>query len=97
EGSRLGMQMYGTDLNPVAWFGVKNAFSKVTRSDAQALLDFIEAEVKPQLMPFYTCSGPNGERGTWTRISDGRVMSVDFDPIALQPAERKHYRYDGPE
>jgi adenine-specific DNA methylase len=20
EGSRLGMQMYGTDLNPVAWF-----------------------------------------------------------------------------
>jgi putative DNA methylase len=24
EGSRLGMQMYGCDLNPVAWFIVKN-------------------------------------------------------------------------
>ena len=23
EGSRLGMQMYGNDLNPVAWFVVK--------------------------------------------------------------------------
>ena len=29
EGSRLGMQMYGADLNPVAWLGVKNELSDV--------------------------------------------------------------------
>ena len=30
EGARLGMQMWGTDLNPVAWLVVKNEFAKVT-------------------------------------------------------------------
>ncbi len=29
EGSRLGMQLWGTDLNPVAWLVVKNALAKV--------------------------------------------------------------------
>jgi adenine-specific DNA methylase len=29
EGSRLGMQMFGNDLNPVAWFVVKQEFAKV--------------------------------------------------------------------
>ena len=29
EGARLGMQMYGNDLNPVAWFVVKNELAHV--------------------------------------------------------------------
>jgi putative DNA methylase len=97
EGSRFGMQMYGTDLSPIAWFVVRNEFAKVTKAEVQALLDDIEAEVKPQLMPFYACDGPNGEKGTWTRISDERVMEDDFDPLLLKPDERKLYRYEGPE
>ena len=97
EGSRLGMQMYGNDLNPVAWFVVKNEFAKVTKEEVRTLLDDIEEEVKPQLMPFYACDGPNGEKGTWTRLSDGRVMGRDFDPLALKPEERKLYKYAGPE
>jgi len=52
EGSRLGMQMYGCDLNPVAWFIVKNEMAKVDPAEVQALLDEIESEVKPQIMPF---------------------------------------------
>ena len=47
EGSRLGMQMYGNDLNPVAWFVVKNAIAKVEKADVEALLVDIEHEVKP--------------------------------------------------
>jgi putative DNA methylase len=74
EGSRLGMQMYGNDLNPVAWFVVKNEFAKVTKEEVQALLDDIEAEVKPQIMPFYACKGPDGQKGTWTRLFDDRVI-----------------------
>jgi putative DNA methylase len=97
EGSRIGMQMYGNDLNPVAWYVVKNEFAKVTKEEVQALLNDIEAEVKPQLMPFYACNGPSGERGAWTRLSDGRVMGNEFDPLALKPEERNLYRYDGPE
>jgi putative DNA methylase len=97
EGSRLGMQMYGNDLNPIAWFVVKNEFAKVTSEEVQALLDDVEAEVKPQLMPFYACDGPDGEIGTWTRMSDGLPMGDDFDPLALPPEERKLYKYEGPE
>jgi transcription elongation factor Elf1 len=89
--------MYGNDLNPVAWFVVKNEFAKVTKEEVQALLDDIEEEVKPQLMPFYACDGPNGEKGRWTRLSDGRAMGRDFDPLALKPEERMLYKYEGPE
>ena len=97
EGSRLGMQMFGNDLNPVAWFVVKTELADVKKAEVEALLADIEAEVKPQIMPFYACNGPHGERGTWTRIADGKVMGADFDPLALKPDERKAYKYDGPE
>ena len=97
EGSRLGMKMFGSDLNPVAWLIVKNELANVTKQEVQALLDDIEAEVKPQLMPFFACDGPNGERGAWTRLSDGRVMDEKFEPLLLRPEERKLYKYNGPE
>lgn len=97
EGSRLGMQMYGCDLNPVAWFIVNNEMAKVDPADVQALLDEIEAEVKPQIMPFYACDCPRGHKGKWTRISTGEVMKADFDPLALEPSQRKHFQYEGPE
>jgi len=45
EGSRLGMQMFGNDLNPVAWFVVKQEFAKVNIEEVKRLLADIEAEV----------------------------------------------------
>jgi putative DNA methylase len=97
EGSRLGMQMYGCDLNPVAWFIVKNEMAKVDPAEVQALLAEIEAEVKPQIMPFYACDCARGHKGKWTRISTGEVMGSRFDPLAVGPHDRKDYRYEGPE
>lgn len=97
EGSRLGMNMYGNDLNPVAWFVTKTAMADVRREEVEALLRDIEAEVKPQVMPFYACNGPDGERGTWTHLPTKRTMGPDFDPLALTPPERHDYSYVGPE
>ena len=68
EGSRLGMQMFGCDLNPVAWFIVKNEMAQVDIEEVKRLLADIEAEVKPQIMPYYACDGPNGEKGKWFRL-----------------------------
>ena len=42
EGSRLGMQMYGTDLNPVAWFVVKAAMAQASEEEVEALLADVE-------------------------------------------------------
>jgi len=96
EGSRLGMQVSGNDLSPVAWFVVKTELAPAQKAEVEALFAAIEAEVKSQIMPFYACRGPHGEHGTWTRLSDGNVMGEDFDASALNPEERKGYRYDGP-
>jgi hypothetical protein len=97
EGARLGMKMYGNDLNPVAWLVVKNELADVNLEEVNKLFDHIEREVKPQLMPFYVCDGPNGEKGTWSHIPSGQVMSNEFDPLALSPEIRKDYSYEGPE
>ncbi len=97
EGSRLGMQMIGNDLNPVAWFVVKQEFADVDLNEVKRLLADIEAEVKPQIMPFYYCDGPNGEKGKWTHVPTKRVMPTDFDPLSLTPEQRREYSYEGPE
>ncbi|MBN2355010.1 DUF1156 domain-containing protein [candidate division KSB1 bacterium] len=97
EGSRLGMQMYGNDLNPVAWFVTKNELAQVDKGEVEKLLTEIEAEVKPQIMPFYTCDCPRGHKGKWKKVSTGEVMGEDFDATALSPEERKEYSYEGPE
>lgn len=97
EGSRLGMQMYGNDLNPVAWFVVKNEMAKVDKAEVERLLLDIEAEVKPQIMPFYTCDCPRGHKGKWTEVSTAKVMGDDFDPLSVKPDDRKKYTYEGPE
>jgi putative DNA methylase len=97
EGSRLGMQMIGNDLNPVAWFVVKQELANVDLEEVKRLLADIETEVKPQIMPYYYCDGPNGEKGKWTHVSTKRVMPADFDPLSLTPEQRCEYSYDGPE
>src|SRR3984957_13112941 len=51
EGSRLGMQMFGCDLNPIAWFVVKTEMAQVDIKEVKRLLAEIEAEVKPQIAP----------------------------------------------
>jgi adenine-specific DNA methylase len=97
EGSRLGMQMVGNDLNPVAWFVVKQELANVDLEEVKRLLADIEAEVKPQIMPYYYCDGPNGERGKWTHVATNHVMPADFDPLNLTEAQRREYSYEGPE
>ena len=97
EGSRLGMQMVGNDLNPVAWFVVKQELANVDLEQVKKLLADIEAEVKPQIMPYYYCDGPQGEKGKWTHLPTGKAMPADFDPLAIPRGERKDYKYEGPE
>lgn len=97
EGSRLGMQMIGNDLNPVAWFVVKQELADVDLEEVKKLLADIENEVKPHIMPYYYCDGPNGEKGAWTHLPTKRAMPADFDPLTIPREERSDYRYEGPE
>ena len=95
EGARLGFQMVGVDLNPVAWFVTRNELAASDPEQVRALFDHIEAEVKPLVQPFYTTTCPRGHKGRWVDIETGQV--VEIDPIDLPPEERKRYRWEGPE
>ncbi len=95
EGSRLGMQVTGVDLNPVAWFVVKNELACSDPEQTRAFFDYIEAEVKPQIQPFYTTTCPRGHKGKWIDIQTSE--SVDIDPMDSPPEERRKYRWQGPE
>jgi len=103
EGSRLGFQVSGVDLNPVAWFVVKNELACTDPEEVRTFFDQIEAEVKPVIQPFYVTECPRGHKGHWFRLGEAEnpaedpPMSDDFDPLALVPEERKQYRYAGPE
>ena len=95
EGSRLGMQMTGVDLNPVAWFVVKNELACSDPEQVKSLFAEIEQQVKPQIQPFYTTTCPRGHQGRWIDVETGDT--VGLDPIELPPDQRSHYRWEGPE
>lgn len=103
EGSRLGFQVTGVDLNPVAWFVVKNELACTDPEEVRTFFGQIEAEVKPAIQPFYVTECPRGHIGNWFRVkatgnlADDELMSAEFNPLTLQPEERKSYRYEGPE
>jgi len=97
EGARLGMKMVGNDLNPVAWFVVKQELANIGREQLERLIADVETDVKPQIIPYYYCDGPNGEKGTWTKRSSGQIMPANFDPLSLSVDERRDYVYSGAE
>lgn len=95
EGARLGFQLTGIDLNPVAWFVTKNELAGTDPEEVRAFFDHIEAEVKPLVQPFYTTTCPRGHEGRWIDVETNEV--ADVDPLDLAPEERKQYRWEGPE
>ncbi len=81
EGSRLGFQVAGVDLNPVAWFVVKNELACTDPEEVRTFFDQIEAEVKPVIQPFYVTECPHGHNGRWFRKVAGTLRV----PSAAQP------------
>ncbi|MGI8961539.1 MAG: DUF1156 domain-containing protein [Bryobacteraceae bacterium] len=103
EGARLGFQVAGVDLNPVAWFIVKNELACTNPAEVNAFFTQIEENVKSILQPFYVTKCPRGHTGRWFRIAgtgnsdSDEQMAADFDPLSIAPEHCKEYRYEGPE
>ncbi len=95
EGARLGFQMAGVDLNPVAWFVTKNELACSDPAQVKALFEDIEVKVKPLVKPFYTTTCPRGHMGRWVDRETGKVVNVD--PAEMPPDQRNRYRWEGPE
>lgn len=97
EALRLGMDVYGVDLNPVAWFITKAQIGRTNPNDVRALFEDIEQELRPVVTPLYTCSCPRGHKQRWFDRRTDELMPGSFDPIELEAEQRKQYRYHGPE
>jgi putative DNA methylase len=113
EGNRLGFDVAGVDLNPMAWFVTKTELGCVDPKSVQALFDDVERTVRPQVTPYTVTSCPRGHRGTWYstdradtpfELKGARKLrrdlipqDVDFDPLTVPQERRTFYRYDGPE
>jgi hypothetical protein len=95
EGARLGFQMAGVDLNPVAWFVTKNELACSDPAQVKALFEDIESKVKPLVQPFYTTTCPRGHMGRWVDRETGKVVNID--PAEIPPDQRVWYRWEGPE
>lgn len=100
EASRLGFQVAGVDLNPVAWFITKNELACTDPSELRAFFDQIQSDTKPQIQPFYVTDGIGSRKGSWFKLSaDGSKEEAPaaFTPLTLPPDQRRAYVYDGPE
>lgn len=91
EGSRLGMQMYGNDLNPIAWLVVKNELAKVDIKEVKRFEKEIEHEVKPKLTPYSSCNCPRGHHGKWLKFQKSDVPINPFydNPTLDEPSEKE--------
>ena len=97
EGTRLGMSVTGNDLNPVAWFVVKNETAKADLGEIGRLVASVEKAVRPQIEPFYATSCPRGHKGKWIVRDTGAEVPAGFNPLSLSIEERAWYSYTGPE
>lgn len=95
EGSRLGFDMIGNDLNPIAWFVCRNELSCSDPDTVKAFFDKLEEEVKPLVQPYYTTTCPRGHQGYWIDKETGQ--QVDVDPLDVPVEQRKRYEWHGPE
>jgi len=113
EGDRLGFDVAGVDLNPVAWFVTKTELACVDPRAVGALFDDVERMVRPHVTPYTITNCPRGHRGTWYLtdrtdtpfdIKAARKLrrnltsqETSFDPLMVPKERRALYRYDGPE
>ncbi|WP_256476113.1 DNA methyltransferase [Siccirubricoccus soli] len=63
EALKLGARAIGRDINPVAYFLVRNALARHDRAAVKAAFEHLEREVAPQIRHYYRARLPDGREG----------------------------------
>lgn len=95
EAARLGFNVTGIDLNPIAWWVVKNESTPIDIKKISDFSDYIIEVVKPQILPFYTTNSPRGFKSRWVVKKTGETSSINIFDIPSE--ERNLYNWEGPE
>jgi len=100
EALKLGCRAIGRDINPVAYFLVRNALETHSRAAIEAAFAELTRSVEPQISRFYECRLPDGSAGTvlyffWTKTLPCPSCSAPVDlmgsRIFAQHAYPKRY------
>lgn len=72
EALKLGCRAIGRDINPVAYFLVRNALEKHSREKIEAAFERLRLTVAPEISRYYECVLPDGSAATtlyyfWTK------------------------------
>jgi adenine-specific DNA methylase len=95
EALRLGCKVIGLDLNPVAWWTVRQAISPVTPEVLDAAFTQIEDSVAEDLLALYktTCPTCHGEADAvhvlWVRLAP--CINCGYE-VVLHPSHVLHYQ-----
>ncbi len=95
EASRLGFDVTGIDLSPLAWWVVYNETHSVKVEQADKLYQEIVENLKSEVMPFFISKSPRGFNGTWFEKTTNKKASVDM--LKASPEIRRNYYWKGPE
>ncbi len=95
EASRLGFNVHGVDLNPIAWWIVYNETHPVSSTKLSNLYKQIEEKVKPVIMPFYAINSPYGHKGEWLNCKTNKKLTRDIWDIDAK--ERQDLVWNGSE
>lgn len=113
EGARLGFDVVGVDLNPIAWFVTKTELSGTDPTAVRDLFTHVETGARPHITPFTVTTCPRGHVGRWFKADDPACpfdrdeardagyelvpQPVTFDIHSIADEQRDVYRYEGPE
>ena len=86
EGSRLGMQMFGNDLNPVAWFVVKQELANVDLEEVKRCSPTSRPRSSRRSCRSTTATARTARKAPGRTCRPSKVMGADFDPLALNRA-----------
>ncbi|MGE3759598.1 MAG: DUF1156 domain-containing protein, partial [Pseudobdellovibrionaceae bacterium] len=96
EASRLGFKVTGVDLNPIAWWIVKNETTYVDPAEIENAAEYIKSNVHSQIAPFYSAySARKKDRGQWVDAGTGKAIDVDI--YSVPPLDRNRYKWTGAE
>ena len=85
EAAKLGANVIGCDVNPVSTFLVRQALTRVSEESLQSEFNSIEADVRDEILSYYTTKVPNSSQPTqalyyfWVKV----VTAPNGDEIPL--------------
>jgi putative DNA methylase len=94
EGLRLGCNVVGSDVNPVAWFLVRRSLQAIDKDALDAAFAAVEAEVAPKIAKLYeaTCSSCAGDatiqNTIWVKQIEcrkcGDLVDLNIDQVVMR-------------